>query len=149
MITNIKNPFDLATIHEELKKLDHSIVFFRGYGVVNFYSVIHKYSISPTVDLEKGELLFELVVPNGFVGNEIFAGSPDQCIDWVRENLSNIISMSNFEGRVGTREEYLVSIGENPTEAVESEPEEIESEGDDAITAATIERKPGSKGISE
>lgn len=116
------SPFDLNVILKQLQKIDPSLVLFRGYGVVNYYSQKHKYSISPTVNLEKNELLFELCVPNGFVGNEIFAGSPDQCTDWLRENLTQIIAVSDFSGRVGTRDDYLAKLGENPAEADEFDP---------------------------
>jgi hypothetical protein len=122
MLFKTTSPLDLDNILAEVQKIDPSMTLFRGYGVVNLYSTKHKYSVSPIVNLEKSELIFELCVPNGFVGNEIFAGSPDQCIDWLRENFNDIVAMSNFAGRVGTREEYLVSIGENPAEAAEFDP---------------------------
>lgn len=127
MLLKPQSPFALETILAELQKVDPSMTLFRGYGVVNLYSTKHKYSIAPIVNLEKSELVFELCVPNGFVGNEIFAGSPDQCIDWVRENFNDICAMSNFAGRVGTREEYLTSIGENPAEAAEFDPRNDEA----------------------
>lgn len=140
MIADIKNPFSLETIHEQLKKIDNSIILFRGYGVVNFYSQVHKYSIAPTVDLEKGECVFELVVPNGYVGNERFVGTPDECTDWIRENLNDVIAMSNFAGRVGTREDYLIAQGENPADAEAFEPTAANEEADAMELAATVER---------
>ena len=141
MITSIKNPFNLDVIHEQLKKIDDSIILFRGYGVVNFYSERHKYSIAPTVDLEQGKCVFELVVPNGYVGNEIFVGTPDECTDWIRENLNDAIAMSNFAGRVGTREDYLIAQGENPAEAAEFEPT-VESEANDEMQLAAEVYRP-------
>jgi hypothetical protein len=116
------SPYSLKNILAKLKKIDPSITLFQGYGVTNFYSEKHKYSISPTVDLEKGELLFELLIPNIFVGNQLFAGAPDQCMDWIRENLTNIIAAADFSGRVGTREDYLTAQGENPADAAEFDP---------------------------
>jgi hypothetical protein len=77
MLLKPQSPFSLETILAEVQKIDPSMTLFRGYGVVNLYSTKHKYSIAPIVNLEKSELVFELCVPNGFVGNEIFAGSPD------------------------------------------------------------------------
>jgi hypothetical protein len=133
MLLQAKSPFDLDTILAEVQKIDPSMTLFRGYGVVNMYSTKHKYSVSPIVNLEKSELIFELCVPNGFVGNEIFAGSPDQCIDWLRENFNEICAMSNFAGRVGTREEYLTSIGENPADAAEFDP--LKDEAANAVAA--------------
>lgn len=134
MLLKPQSPFDLGTITAEVQKIDPSMTLFRGYGVVNLYSTKHKYSIAPIVNLEKSELIFELCVPNGFVGNEIFAGSPDQCVNWLRENFNDIVAMSNFAGRVGTREEYLTSIGENPAEAAEFDPLKDEAT-QDAIAA--------------
>jgi hypothetical protein len=122
MLLQAKSPFSLETILAEVQKIDPTMTLFRGYGVVNLYSTKHKYSISPIVNLEASELIFELTVPNVNVGNEIFAGTPDQCINWLRENFNEIVALSDFSGRVGTREDYLVSIGENPAEAAEFDP---------------------------
>jgi hypothetical protein len=122
MLLVTDSPFSLSNILAKLKQIDDSMTLFQGYGVTNFYSEKYKYSLSPTVNLENDELLFELCVPNGFVGNELFAGSPDQCFDWVRDNLANIIAASDFSGRVGTREDYLAGLGENPAEADEADP---------------------------
>jgi hypothetical protein len=121
------SPFSLKNILKQLQKIDPSMTLFQGYGVTNFYSTKHKYSVSPTVNLEKGELLFELLIPNVYVGNQLFAGAPNECMDWIRENLTNIIAASDFSGRVGTRDDYLVSIGENPVEADEFDPLQVES----------------------
>lgn len=123
MQTITSTPLDLNVVHANLKKIDASIILFRGYGVTNFYSEKHKYSIGPYVDTEKGELIFEVTVPNGAVGNEIFKGSPSDVMDWVRDNFGQFVAMSNFEnGRVGTREEYLIAQGENPADADAFEP---------------------------
>jgi hypothetical protein len=122
MLTFVQSPFSLNVILAKLQQIDPSIYMFQGYGVTNFYSKKHKFSVSPIVNLEKSELIFELCVPNGFVGNEIFAGSPDQCLDWVRENFNDIVAASDFSGRVGTREEYLTQIGENPETADDFDP---------------------------
>jgi hypothetical protein len=122
MLLLTDSPFSLPNILAKLKQIDDSMTLFQGYGVTNFYSTKHKYTIAPTVNLEKNELLFELCVPNGYVGNELFAGSPDQCFDWIRENMTEIIAASDFSGRVGTREEYLAKLGENPAEADEFDP---------------------------
>jgi hypothetical protein len=116
------SPFSLKSILAQLQKIDPSMTLFQGYGVTNFYSTKHKYSISPTVDLENSELLFELLIPNIFVGNQLFTGAPDECMDWLRENMTNIIAASDFSGRVGTREDFLKSQGENPAEADEFDP---------------------------
>jgi hypothetical protein len=126
------SPFSLKSILEQLQKLDPSMTLFQGYGVTNFYSTKHKYSISPTVDLEKGELLFELLIPNILVGNQLFAGAPDECMDWIRENMTSIIAASDFTGRVGTREDFLNSQGENPAEADEFDPLAIEASSENA-----------------
>ena len=122
---------DLQVILENLKKIDPSIILFRGYGVTNFYSEKNKFSIGPYVDVENQELIFEVTVPNGDIGNEIFKGSPSDVMDWVRDNFSAFCDKSNFEnGRVGTREEYLIAQGENPADAAAFEPTEDADEAD-------------------
>ena len=136
MLLMTDSPYSLANILAKLKQIDDSMTLFQGYGVTNFYSTKYKYSISPTVNLENDELLFELCVPNGFVGNELFAGSPDQCFDWVRENLADIIAASNFAGRVGTREDYLAQQGENPADADESDPLAVDAAEADYTVAS-------------
>ncbi len=136
MLLVTDSPFSLGNIIAKLKQIDDSMTLFQGYGVTNFYSTKYKYSIAPTVNLEKNELLFELCVPNGFVGNELFAGSPDQCLDWIRDNLADIIAASDFSGRVGTREEYLAKLGENPTEADESDPLAVDAAEADYTVAS-------------
>lgn len=135
-----ESPFSLKNILKKLQQIDPSMTLFQGYGVTNFYSTNHKYSISPTVDLEKGELLFELLIPNAYVGNQLFSGAPDQCMDWIRENLTNIIAASDFSGRVGTREDYLASLGENPADASEFDPLTQEDKAPVTTGALTIPR---------
>ncbi len=126
-----KPELNLNIILDNLKKIDPSIILFRGYGVTNFYSEENKFSIGPYIDTATNELIFEVTVPNGAVGNEVFKGSPADVLDWVSENFSQFVAMSNFEnGRVGTREEYLIAIGENPADALASEPTEEADEAD-------------------
>lgn len=126
-----KPELDLNVIHANLKKIDPSIILFRGYGVTNFYSEKNKFSIGPYIDMDNNELIFEVTVPNGAVGNEVFKGSPSDVLDWVRENFDTFVSMSNFEnGRVGTRDEYLTKIGENPADADSFEPTAEADEAD-------------------
>jgi hypothetical protein len=136
MLLMTESPFSLPNILAKLKQIDDSMTLFQGYGVTNFYSTKHKYTITPTVNLEKNELLFELCVPNGFVGNELFAGSPDQCFDWIRDNMTEIIAASDFSGRVGTREDYLAKLGENPTDADEFDPLTVDAAESDYTVAS-------------